>query len=54
MFDKKFRFSGTIQGDNRYKDIPLGEIDTPKTFSLVDFIRFAMSDNENLNYTKLK
>ena len=61
MLGKPFQFLANFQNDNGYKDEPVVEngepIYTPSSFSLRDFIRFAMNDNTNnarLGYETIK
>ena len=51
MLGKTFKFQMTIPNDKNWRTAPV-TINTPSSFKLKDFIRFAMRDN--LNYIKLK
>lgn len=54
LFSKHFELSVTIKGDKAWVNDKIEGIDTPDSFSLINFIRFAMRDNANLNYIQLK
>lgn len=53
MLNKNFSLTASIMKDEQWKDFLLGEILTPASFKLKDFIKFAMEDNR-LNYKQLK
>ena len=60
MLNKSFVFLVNFQGDDCYVNEPIDEgnpIKTPESFSLKEFISFAMKDNTNnasLGYVKIK
>jgi hypothetical protein len=54
LFSKHFDLFVTIKGDKAWLNDKIEGIDTPDSFSLINFIRFAMRDNTNLNYVQLK
>lgn len=56
MLDKQFRFYVNVQGDNRLKNELIEKIlCTPGQFDIIEFLDFAMRDNNNgrLNYKKI-
>jgi hypothetical protein len=53
MLNKRFGFTASIMKDEQWKDFLLGELLTPASFKLKDFIQFAMED-KRLNYKQLK
>ena len=53
MLNKSFSFMASIMKDEQWKDFSLGELLTPSSFILKDFIQFAMED-KRLEYKQLK
>lgn len=53
ILNKSFSFTASIMKDEQWNDFFLGELSTPSSFKLKDFIRFSLED-KRLNYKQLK